>query len=74
MTRQTRSQALEAIGTAILKRRKMLGRLLSSDEGKRLSGGIGEVTRAKARGNGRRSRRASRDCVIRIKTSYLLEG
>ena len=73
MTRQTRSEALEAIGTAILKRRKMLGRLLSRDEGKRLSDGIGEVTRAKARGNGR-SRRASRDCVIRIKTSYLLEG
>ena len=46
MTLQARSEALDAIGTAILTRREALGRLLSREEGKPLADGIGEVTRA----------------------------
>ncbi|WP_425514848.1 aldehyde dehydrogenase family protein [Ancylobacter lacus] len=46
MTLQARSEALDAIGTAILARREVLGRLLSREEGKPLADGIGEVTRA----------------------------
>jgi len=43
---QLRSEALERIGTELLARRQELGTLLSREEGKPLSEGIGEVVRA----------------------------
>lgn len=45
-TPETRSDILDTIGTEILARREELGRLLSREEGKILSEGIGEVVRA----------------------------
>ncbi|CAG2155231.1 Aldehyde dehydrogenase, thermostable [Cupriavidus yeoncheonensis] len=45
-TPQQRADALDRIGSEILARREDLGRLLSSEEGKTLPEGIGEVTRA----------------------------
>jgi alpha-ketoglutaric semialdehyde dehydrogenase len=43
---EVRSDCLDRIGEAILKSREKLGRLLSREEGKTVSEGIGEVTRA----------------------------
>lgn len=43
---QQRFELLDAIGSEILKRKEELGRLLSREEGKVLSEGIGEVARA----------------------------
>lgn len=43
---QDRADVLDRAGTLILERREALGRLLSSEEGKILSEGIGEVVRA----------------------------
>ena len=43
---QQRSECLDAIGTEILARKSELGRLLSREEGKTLSEGIGEAARA----------------------------
>ena len=45
-TPQSRADALEAVGVELLARREELGELLSREEGKILSEGIGEVTRA----------------------------
>lgn len=45
-TPQQRFDLLDRIGTALLARRDELGRLLSREEGKIISEGIGEVTRA----------------------------
>ncbi|KXF91636.1 aldehyde dehydrogenase family protein [Phaeobacter inhibens] len=45
-TSQSRADALEAVGVELLARREELGELLSREEGKILSEGIGEVTRA----------------------------
>jgi aldehyde dehydrogenase (NAD+) len=45
-TPQERFDLLDRIGTVLLARREELGRLLSREEGKILSEGIGEVTRA----------------------------
>lgn len=45
-TPQMRADALEAVGVELLTRREELGELLSREEGKILSEGIGEVTRA----------------------------
>ena len=45
-TPQQRFDALDFVGSEILARRQELGRLLSREEGKILSEGIGEVTRA----------------------------
>jgi len=43
---QDRSDVLDRAGTLVLERREVLGRLLSSEEGKTLAEGIGEVVRA----------------------------
>ena len=45
-TPQVRADALEVIGTEILSRKEELGELLSREQGKVLSEGIGEATRA----------------------------
>ncbi|MEO9517777.1 MAG: aldehyde dehydrogenase family protein [Paracoccaceae bacterium] len=45
-TPQARAEALEAVGVELLARKDELGELLSREEGKILSEGIGEVTRA----------------------------
>ncbi|MEP1651947.1 MAG: aldehyde dehydrogenase family protein [Paracoccaceae bacterium] len=44
--RRPRAEALEAVGVELLARKDELGELLSREEGKILSEGIGEVTRA----------------------------
>jgi len=43
---QDRADVLDRAGTLVLERRETLGRLLSSEEGKTLAEGIGEVVRA----------------------------
>jgi aldehyde dehydrogenase (NAD+) len=43
---QDRADVLDRAGTLVLERREALGRLLSSEEGKTLAEGIGEVVRA----------------------------
>jgi aldehyde dehydrogenase (NAD+) len=43
---QVRADVLDCVGTEVLARREALGTLLSREEGKTLSEGIGEVTRA----------------------------
>ncbi|KAB2843218.1 MAG: aldehyde dehydrogenase family protein, partial [Burkholderiales bacterium] len=43
---QVRADVLDCVGTEVLARREALGTLLSREEGKTLSEGIGELTRA----------------------------
>ena len=47
-TPQQRADALDFVGTELLARKDEMGRLLSREEGKPLSDGIGEVARAGA--------------------------